>query len=70
MGILDAGRQIILRSRGCAIAKEGMSALKDFFVGEGDKIFAYFPDATGDDPIELHVVGVLLSLDEWREKGE
>ena len=70
LGVRDAGRLIILRSRAGAIAKEGMSAIRDFFVGEGDQIFAYFPDATGDDPIELHVVGVLLSLDEWREKGE
>lgn len=70
IGVRDGGRDILLRSRAGAIAKEGMSSLTDFFVGEGDQIFAYFPDADETDTIELHVVGCLLSVDEYREKGE
>ena len=70
LGVRDGIGDVIVRSRGGATAKNGMSALNDFFVGEGDQIFAYFPSATGTDKIELHVIGCLLSIDEYREKGE
>lgn len=70
LGVRNGEGDILIRSRGGAIAKEGMSALNDFFVGEGDQIFAYFPSATGTESIELHVVGCLITLDEYREKGE
>jgi len=70
LGVRNGVKDVLIMARGGAIAKEGMSALRDFFVGEGDQIFAYFPSATGTEAIELHVVGCLISLDEWREKGE
>lgn len=70
LGVRNGTGDILVRARGGAVAKEGMSALNDFFVGEGDQIFAYFPDAANTHTIELHVIGCLLSLDEWREKGE
>lgn len=47
-----------------------MSALRDFFVGEGDQVFAHFPDSALGHTIGLHVIGCLLSIDEYREKGE
>lgn len=70
LGVRNGGKDVLVRARGGAVAKEGMSALRDFFVGEGDQIFAYFPDAAETHNIELHVVGCLISLDQWREKGE
>jgi len=70
MGIRNGGQDILVRARGGAIAKEGMSALRDFFVGEGDQVFAYFPDAADTHTIELHVIGVLMPLDEWRQMRE
>ena len=70
LGVRDGIGDVLIRSRGGTTAKNGMSALRDFFVGEGDQIFAYFPSATGADKIELHVIGCLLSIDEYREKGE
>ena len=70
IGVRNGGGDVLIRSRGAGITAEGMSARRDFFVGEHDQIFAYFPSATGTDVIELHVVGCLISLDEYREKGE
>ena len=66
IGVRNGGEDILIRSRGGAVAKEGMSSLRDFFVGEGDQVFAYFPDSDVGDTISLHVVGILYSLDEWR----
>jgi len=65
-GIFD----VTCRSRGCTNRKEGLSSLRDFFVGEGDQVFAHFPDSAVGHAIGLHIVGCLLSIDEYREKGE
>lgn len=70
LGVRNGGKDVLVRARGAGIAAEGMSARRDFFVGEGDQIFAYFPSALTTDKIELHIIGCLISLDEWREKGE
>ena len=65
LGILRGQEKYIVRSRGGAAAKEGMSTIQDFFVGEGSKIFAHFPDADIGDTIELHVFGVMLPIKDW-----
>jgi len=70
LGVRDSGRDSLVRARAAGIAAEGMSARRDFLVGEGDQIFAYFPSAETTDKIELHVIGCLIPLDEFREKGE
>lgn len=70
LGVRNGGVDVFLRVRGPAAAAEGMSARRDFFVGEGDQVFAYFPSATGTDKIELHVIGCLIPLAEWRMTGE
>lgn len=70
LGIRNGEGDVLIRVRAAGIAAEGMSSRRDFFVGEGDQIFAYFPSAAGGDVIELHVVGCLISLDDFREKGE
>ena len=70
LGVRNGGQDILVRARGGAIAKEGMSALNDFYVGEGDQAFAYFPDADNTNTVELHVIGVLYTLDEWRKIPE
>ena len=67
MGVRNGGQDILVRSRGGAIAKEGMSALNDFYVGEGDQVYVYFPDSDDTDTIELHVIGVLMTRDAWRQ---
>lgn len=70
IGIKTVGQKVLIRARSPGVAAEGMSARRDFFCGEGDSIFAYFPNASDTDTLELHVVGCLLSLDEFREQGE
>ena len=69
IGVRNGVGDVLIRSRGAGIAAEGMSARRDFFVGEGDQIFAYFPSAQTTDLIELHVVGCLITLDDWRRTG-
>jgi len=66
LGIRSGGIDVLVRARAAGIAAEGMSARRDFFVGEGDRIFAYFPSAESGDTLGLHVVGCLISLGSWR----
>jgi len=67
IGITNGGQNILVRARGVPANSRGLSTLNSFFVGEGDQVFAYFPDADNTDTIELHVIGILYSLDEWRK---
>lgn len=67
MGIQNGGTKVIVRARKWNIAGEGVSALNDFYVGEGDQVYAYFPDSIATHTIELHVIGVVMTLDEWRQ---
>ena len=69
IGVRNGGVDVLIRSRGAGITAEGMSARRDFFLGEGDQVFAYFPSATATDKIELHVVGCLIPLAAFRQQG-
>jgi hypothetical protein len=66
IGVLNGGTNVLVRSRAGSAAKEGVSALNHFLVGEGDQVYAYFPSADNEDTIELHIIGELFSLEEWR----
>ena len=70
IGVQSGGKKCMVRSRGKDLAKEGMSALNTFLVGEGDQVFAYFPDAGSTDTVELHVNGIIIPAKEWRENKE
>jgi len=67
LGVQNGGTKVLIRARKWNIAGEGVSAFNDFFVGEGDQVYAYFPDADNTNTIELHVIGVIMTLDEWRQ---
>lgn len=67
LGVRNGIGDVLIRARAAGVVAEGMSARRDFFVGEGDQIFAYFPSAESGDTLELHVVGCLLDLASWRE---
>ena len=67
LGIQNGATKVLVRSRKWNVAGDGVSALNDFFVGEYDKIYAYFPDADSTDVISLHVTGVLMNRDEFRD---
>jgi len=70
IGVRNGGADGLIRVRSSRLDNYGLSTLNSFFVGEGDQVFAYFPDADNTDTIELHVVGILYSLDEWRKLRE
>lgn len=67
LGVRNGIGDVLVRARAAGTTAEGMSARRDFFVGEGDQIFAYFPSAESGDTLELHVVGCLIDLDSWRQ---
>lgn len=66
LAVRSGGKDICLRHRAGSLAKNGMSALNEFLVGEGDQILAYFPDADTGDEIALCVNGYLMPVAEWR----
>ena len=70
LGVKNGGVDVLARARGSGAVKDGMSVLNGFAVGEGDQVFAYFPDADNTDTIELHLIGVLYSLDAWQKLKE
>ena len=67
IGVRNGGQDTVVRCRANNVAGEGTSALNHFPVGETDQIYAYFPDSDNTDTIELHVIGVLMPRDEFRQ---
>lgn len=67
IGVETGGADVLIRARGGAVVKDGMSALNPFLAGEGDRVFAYFPDADATDTIGLHINGFMVPTSEWRE---
>jgi hypothetical protein len=65
IGFTDAGQEIIITAKATLAAARGIAAEADFYVGEGDKIFAYFPDADDTDVLELHINGTLLTVTDF-----
>jgi hypothetical protein len=68
IGYTDGGEKIIVTAMATLAAQFGIAAQNDFYVGEGDKVFAYFPDVENNDVIELHINGMLLTVADF-EKG-
>jgi hypothetical protein len=68
IGFTDAGKEIYVTAKATLAAARGIAADSDFYVGEGDKVFANFPDVDDGDKIELHINGTLITLAEF-EKG-
>ena len=70
LGIIDGVEKVILTAKAPLAAQKGLANDNRFHMGEGDRLYAYFPDADDTDTIELHVVGILMPLDEWRQMRE
>jgi hypothetical protein len=68
LGYTDGGEKIIVTAMATLAAQMGVASPQDFYVGEGDKVFAYFPDVENNDTIELHINGTLLPIEDF-EKG-
>lgn len=67
IGILDAGQEIYLTATATLAAQRGVSVNSDFFLGEGDKAFGYWPDVDDGDILELHINGTLLTLEDFQK---
>lgn len=68
LGIRHGGQDIIIRAQAPAAVQKGLSALTDFYMGEGNQLYAYFPDAENGDTLGIHVVGEISPRTSW-EKG-
>jgi len=58
--------EIIVRSRGKEVGRQGISALCPFYVGEYQRIVGHAPNAEIGDELSLNVMGYLMPLWEWR----
>jgi hypothetical protein len=70
IGLRNGGQDMVLQAQATAAAQKGSLVGTDFFVGEADQVFAYFPDAENNDTIGIHLNGVLIPLDEWVKEAE
>ena len=70
IGIRNGGVDTYLRVRGSDAQEYGLSAVNEFLVGEGDQVFAYFPDADATNVVSLHLNGIRMSLDDWLKGAE
>lgn len=70
LGIRNGGGDIILRAQATLAVQLGMEAPADFFIGEGDQVFAYFANVDDGDTIGIHLNGVLVPRTEWESWPE
>lgn len=68
IGIRHGGQDVILFAVAPGALQRGVEIGTRFFAGEGDQVFAYFPDADDGDTIGLNINGTLVPLVVW-EKG-
>lgn len=67
IGIRDPAGDIILAAEAPLAAQMGVAAPNEFLVGEGDRVFAYFPDCDNTDSLQIHLNGILYPLNEWNQ---
>lgn len=61
------GRELEIRSRARDKAKQGMSALNPFYVGEHQRIIGQTSRIAKDERICLTVIGEMVPLKRWRK---
>lgn len=61
------GEELVMRSRSRDQAKQGMSALVPFHVGEHQRVFGHAPDADNTDTITLNICGAMIPLKKWKK---
>jgi hypothetical protein len=65
--LVEAGAQeLIIRSRGKEVGRDGISTLCPFHVGEYQRIVGYAPNSEINDTLALTVIGSLSPLWDWR----
>lgn len=70
IGVRNGGEDVLVAADAPLAARKGISTPTDFFVGEGDQVFASFPEAENEDSLGIHLNGVLLTLKEWEHRAE
>jgi hypothetical protein len=70
IGVRNGGQDIILQAQATLAVQLGSSVPGEFYVGEGDQIYAYFPDADNGDSIGLHINGAIYPRVDWEKGGE
>lgn len=70
IGVRNGGQDIILVAVATLAAQRGANTPTDFFIGEGDQLYAYFPNVDNTDSIGIHVNGVIMSRKEWEAMPE
>ena len=70
IGIRNGGQDIIMQAQATVATQKGATVDTDFFLGEGDQLYAYFPDADDGDCLGIHLNGVLMSRKEWEDMPE
>lgn len=63
--LVHGAQRHVLRSRARDQAKQGMSVLLPFHVGEHQYILGYAPDADVGDEITLGLCGAMMELKKW-----
>ena len=70
VGIRNGGEDLILTAQAPLAAQRGVQIPNKFPVGEGDQVFAYFPDVDNGDSIGIHLNGILSDLKDWEIGAE
>jgi len=66
--LLEMGAQeLIIRSRGKEVGRQGISTLCPFYVGEYQRIVGYAPNAELNNTLALTVIGSVSPLWDWRK---
>ncbi|MBA7493985.1 hypothetical protein ES702_04551 [subsurface metagenome] len=63
----DGGRELEIRSRARDKAKQGMSALNPFYVGEYQRIIGQTSRFEENEHMCLTVIGEMIPLNKWRK---
>jgi len=61
------GEELVLRSRARDAAKQGMSAVRPFHVGEHRRVIGHAPSAALGDTISLSLCGSMIPLKKWKK---
>jgi len=65
--VIDDGiRELEIRSRARDAAKQGMSALNPFYIGEYQRVIGFTQKSTNGDEMCLTVIGEMIPLKKWR----
>jgi hypothetical protein len=70
IGVRNGGQDIVLIATATLAVQRGANTPTDFFIGEGDQLYAYFPNVDNTDSIGIHINGVLMSREEWEDMPE